>query len=324
MTTIAQHDEKVRVHIALAIVSVLFSLNYILAKYALAEFDPLAFAWIRVAGSSIMLLLFVRWRGGRAILERREWKAAALYSLLGVVLNQLMFVSGLSMTSAHEAAILITTIPIFTLAVALALRTERASAFTIGGILLAAAGALVIVGGSGLSTGGTRLYGNVLILLNCLSYGSYLVVSRPLLKRASATTAMTSMFIAGTVMLLPFTLPSLLKMNWGAISPGAWAALLGVIAGPTVAAYLLNAWALARAESSMVAVYTYVQPFLASVLAWLILGEHLHARVFLAAVLIIGGVWLTTRQKAELVVVADGVGDAVALRDNDEVNESEG
>jgi drug/metabolite transporter (DMT)-like permease len=313
-------SEPLRVHAALAAVSILFSINYILAKVALAEIEPFAFAWLRVAGSTLLLQCVVRLRGSTP-LPRSDWPRAIVYSILGVVLNQLMFITGLSMTSAHEAAILITTIPIFTLVAAVALRIERASLFALAGILLAGAGALLIIGPSGLTAAGQQLLGNSLILLNCASYAFYLVVSRPLLQRTSAISAMSLLFAAGTVILFPFCLPALLRLSWSSIGISSWLALAGVIAGPTVAAYVLNAWALARAESSLVAAYTYVQPFLAAILAALILDEELHVRVFAAAVLIIAGVAITTF-KGRMVVLSDGVGDSVSLEENERVNET--
>jgi drug/metabolite transporter (DMT)-like permease len=68
-----------------------------------------------------------------------------------------------------------------------------------------------------------------------------------------------------------------------------------VIAGPTVGAYLLQAWALRHAEASMVAAYTYVQPVLATTLGAVFLGEEIRSAVLVAAALIFAGVWLAGR-----------------------------
>jgi len=68
-----------------------------------------------------------------------------------------------------------------------------------------------------------------------------------------------------------------------------------VILGPTVAAYLLQAWALRHADSSMVAAYTYLQPVLAGILGAIFLGERIRSMVVLAAAMIFSGVWLAGR-----------------------------
>ena len=91
----------------------------------------------------------------------------------------------------------------------------------------------------------------------------------------------------------------LVRERWSAIPASAWLILAFVIAGPTVGAYLLNAWALARAESSLVAAYTYLQPFLTAVLAYLILHETIGPTALMAAVVIFAGVWLAGRRKEE-------------------------
>src|SRR4029077_10076042 len=122
------------VHAALTTVAILFSLNYIISKLSMQAFAPLVFAYLRVLGSALILNGLVH---DRTPLTRPDsWKLAG-YSMLGVVLNQSMFLAGLALTSAHVAAILITTIPAFTLAVAIAIGRERATAMKIGGIALA-------------------------------------------------------------------------------------------------------------------------------------------------------------------------------------------
>ncbi|HEX6177093.1 MAG TPA: DMT family transporter, partial [Thermoanaerobaculia bacterium] len=134
-----------RIHAALTTVAVLFSINYIVSKIAMTSFPPLAFAWLRVAGSAVALNLVA----GRSGLDRADRTRIAGFALLGVVFNQTLFLAGLALTSAHVAAILITTIPIFALGVAILQRVERATANKIGGIALACAGALMVVQGGG-------------------------------------------------------------------------------------------------------------------------------------------------------------------------------
>lgn len=298
------HEGQARVHLALATVAVLFSANYIIAKFALEHFNSFAFVWLRVAGSAVALQAIVAARGENRFLPRSDFKTTAVYSLLGVVANQLLFITGLSMTTAHEAAILITTVPIATLIGALALGTEKANSRQIGGIAIAAIGALLLLipkAGAPAATATNRVLGDLLIIINCASYGIYLVVSREIMKRYSALRVVAQIFATGTLLMLPFCIAGLVRTRWAEIPLSAWGALLAVIAGPTVGAYLLNGWALARASSTAVAAYTYVQPLLASLLAWSLLGEHLSAGTFAAAALIIAGVFLAGRRRGRAI-----------------------
>jgi drug/metabolite transporter (DMT)-like permease len=282
---------KLKVHGALITVALLFTANYIIAKLGMREFSPLSFAWLRVAGSAVILWFVAR----RDPLPREERRLVLLFSILAVVINQSLFLSGLAFTTVQVAAILITSIPVFALGLAIALGRERASATRIGGIALAGAGALLVVGGEGLSGTARSLLGAAMILVNCFAYALYLVISKPHMTRLSPRSVVARMFAVGTVLLLPICAVPLWRENWSSISSGAWVALGVVILGPTVAAYILQAWALRYADSSSVAAYTYVQPVLATLLGAMLFSERIRPIVVVAAVMIFAGVWLAGR-----------------------------
>lgn len=259
------------------------------------EFAPLAFAWVRVFGSAIVLWFFAR---NEPALSRDDNRRIIGYSILGVVINQALFLAGLSLTTVPVAAILITTIPIFALGAAIIAGTERATVTKSAGIALACAGALLVLAREGIGGTSWRSFaGAVMIVINCLSFATYLVVSKPMMARLSARAVVAKMFSYGALILFPISAWSLAHQNWRGVSLGAWLSLLGVIAGPTVGAYLINAWALRHADSSLVAAYTYVQPVLATLLGVMILGEELRGVVIFAGVMIIAGVWLAGRRR---------------------------
>ena len=281
-----------RLHGALFTVALLFSGNYIISKLGMREFSPLSFAWLRVAGAAIAMQFIAR---NETPLPPADARRVAGYAILGVVINQTLFLSGLAFTTVQASAILITTIPVFALGAAIIMGTERPTATRISGIALACAGALLVVGGESLTGSWRSVSGAVMIVANCLSFALYLVVSKPAMARLSARAVVARMFSVGTVLMLPIAAYSLWNEQWGAISTGAWIALLLVIAGPTVAAYLLNAWALRHADSSVVAAYTYIQPVLATILGAIVFGEEIRGTVLVAAAMIFAGVALAGR-----------------------------
>src|SRR5947209_1137790 len=138
------------VHAAMASVSVLFAINYIISKIGMHVFNPLTFAYLRVLAAAIILNTVLRERNTAPLAPGDGWRLAG-FAILGVVINQSLFLAGLALTTAHAAAILITTIPIFALAAAIVLGRELPTASKVGGIALSAAGAIVLVGGEGLS-----------------------------------------------------------------------------------------------------------------------------------------------------------------------------
>jgi len=286
------HPKVLVVHAALFAVNLLFAINYIVSKLGMSSFDPFTFAYLRVLGAAIILNVLIR---GATPLSRADFKRVVLYALLGVVINQTMFLGGLALTSAHVAAILITAVPVFTLAAALVFKEERVTAMKVAGIGLAAAGALVVVGGEGFGGTTKSLIGDLLIVGNSLSYALFLVLSKPDMGRLSPRRVIARMFAIAAVLMLPIAAVPMLRLHWRAVPPGAWLSLAFVIAGPTIAAYLLNAWALAHTDSSLVAAYTYLQPVLTVLLAAMFLGERIRVAAVVAGVLIFAGVWLASR-----------------------------
>lgn len=272
--------------------ALLFTSNYIVSKVGMREFAPLSFAWLRVAGAAAVLWVIARGETLPPEANRR----VALFAVLGVVLNQTLFLSGLAFTTVQTASILITSIPVFALAAAIAMGRERATAPRVAGIALACAGALLAVGGEGWTGTRQSLIGALLILINCLSYALYLVLSKPDMAHLSARAVVARMFAVGMLLMLPIAAVPLWREDWAAVPLRGWVALAIVIAGPTVLAYLMQAWALRHAEASSVAAYTYVQPVVASVLAVIFFGERIRPIVLLAAVMIFAGVWLAGRR----------------------------
>jgi drug/metabolite transporter (DMT)-like permease len=283
-----------RVHTALTVVALLFSANYIVSKLAMRAFNPLVFAYLRVVGSAIVLNLIIHEREPAVLTRRDAWQLAG-FAMLAIVINQTFFLSGLALTSAHVAAILITTLPVFVLGASIALGRERATAAKIGGIALAAAGALLVVGGEGFAGATKSLLGDLLIITNSLAYGLYLVLSKPMMARLSARRVIARMFALASLLMIPIAAWPLAQQQWGAIPPRAWLALGLVILGPTVGAYLLNAWALRYADSSLVAGYSYLQPVITTVLAAIFLGEVMRPIVIAAAAMIFAGVYLASQ-----------------------------
>lgn len=253
------------------------------------ELSPLSFAWLRIAAAAGVLAVLVR---NEPPLPREDARRVAGWAVLGVVINATLFLVGLSMTSVQVAAVLITTMPVFTVVFAIIAGRESASITRAGGIALAGAGALLVVGGEGLAGSRASFLGALLIVLNCVSYSLYLVISKPHMARLSARVVVARMFLVGSVLMTPVAGWSLWHEDWPGVPARAWITLAVIVAGPTVPAYILQAWALRHADSSLVAVYTYVQPVLASIFGMIVFGERIRPIVALAAAMIFAGVWL--------------------------------
>jgi drug/metabolite transporter (DMT)-like permease len=285
-------------HLALIAVQVLFATWPIVGKIALRTVPSVALVGFRVAGAALALLILGRLSGTLQTIETGDWPLLIVSSMLGLVLNQLLFTKGLSLTTAINATLLSTTIPVFTLLVGVVLGTDRATLRRLLGIALAAAGVLYLIGpGRAQFSPATRI-GDLLIVSNSLCYGAYIAVSKDLMKRYNALSVITWIFVAGCVVTVPAGAVSLAHISLGSISWRVWLTILYIIVLPTAGAYYLNGWALARVPPSTVAVYVYLQPLIAFVVAPIILGESLSVHAVVASLLIFAGVLVVTRRRS--------------------------
>lgn len=285
-------------HLALIVVQLLFATWPIVGKIALRTVPSVALVGFRVAGAALTLLMLARISGSLQTIKRTDWPLLIVSSMLGLVLNQLLFTKGLSLTTAINATLLSTTIPVFTLLVGMMLGTDRATLRRLAGIALAAGGVLYLIGpGRAQFSSATRV-GDLLIVSNSLCYGAYIAVSKDLMKRYNALTVITWIFVVGCVITVPAGAISLAHVPLASISWRVWLAILYIIVLPTAGAYYLNGWALARVPPSTVAVYIYLQPLIAFMVAPIILGESLSVHTVIASLLIFAGVLVVTRRRS--------------------------
>ncbi len=283
-------------HAALLIVQMAFAGGAVEGKLAMRAaasggggVDPYALAMARMLGAAVFFQVVTRLRRSRP-LPLREHGRIALLSLLGIVLNQTMYLVGLRITTAFAAALLGATIPVFTAALAVLLRLEKPAARTAVGLALALSGVLWLTGGGSLDVGAT------LIAINCLSYALYIVLAKPVLGRVGALTLVTWVFSWGALMMAPVGGLRLLAgvHEWGA---RGWVLVVFMVACPTIIAYLGNAWALQWTTPTTVTVYIYLQPLLAAVLQWVQMREPVNGRALLASALILAGVAVVTSRR---------------------------
>jgi drug/metabolite transporter (DMT)-like permease len=275
----------------------LFATWPIVGKIALRTVPSVALVGFRLAGAALTLLILARVTGTLQKIETGDWPLVIISSLLGVVLNQLLFTKGLSLTTAINATLLSTTIPVFTLLVGVILGTDRATRRRVLGIALAAVGVFYLIGPGRVQFSASTRLGDLLIVSNSLCYGAYIAVSKGLMKRYSAITVITWVFVVACVVAAPAGAVSLARLPLSSISWHVWLAILYIIVLPTAGAYYLNGWALARVPASTVAVYIYLQPLIAFAVAPIILGESLNLHTVFASLLIFTGVLVVTRRR---------------------------
>ena len=287
-------DRAITPHLALIAVQVMFGTWPIFGKIALRSMSSASLVGFRIFGAAIVFSLLQRKLKELFQLPKRVMAWLVLSSLLGVVVNQLLFVKGLSLTTAINATLLTTTIPVFTLAVSIALGYDRLSLRHILGIALAAGGVIYLVDPLRANFSAQTTLGNILIIANSFSFGAYIAVSRDLFRRYGALNVITWIFLIGALVTLPIAGYAWSTDELQTVPPAVWLSVGYIILAPTVGAYYLNSWAITRVSPSVVAIYIYLQPLLAFGLAPLVLGESWNSRTLVACALIFAGVAVVT------------------------------
>ena len=274
----------------------------VFGKVVLRNLPSAGLVGIRVFGAAAALTAIGLATRRLERIAKADWLLLVTSSLLGVVLNQWLFVKGLSLTTAVNATLLGTTIPVFTLLVSITLGNDRASFRRIIGILLAGAGVVYLIGPERAAFSHGSVVGDLLIVINSLCYGTYIAISKRLLSRYNALTVITWIFIVGCVPTVPVAAFSLSRVPFGDVPALVWLAVVYIVLFATVVCYYLNSWALARVPPSTVAVYIYLQPLIAFALAPLVLGERVDSRVIIASFLVFAGVAIvTSRSRAKAI-----------------------
>jgi drug/metabolite transporter (DMT)-like permease len=206
-------------------------------------------------------------------------------SLLGITLDQALFLAGLRFTTPLSASLLGATIPVFSAALAVLFRKERFVARTAIGLGLAVGGVVSLTGVGGLDRGA------VLVALNSLCYSAYVVLSRDTVLRVGALRIMAWLFTYGAITFAPLGVRPMLAAL-PEITPRGAMFVLYIVAVPTILAYVLNAWALGRSSATVVTIYITTQPLVAALLGRIQLGHTIAPRAALAAALIVPGLAL--------------------------------
>ena len=283
-------------HLALVVVQLMFGTWPILGKVVLRVIPSTGLVVLRVGGAAITLLLLQGRLGQLWRLPRKDLATLLLCTLLGVVVNQFLFVKGLSLTTVINATLLSTTIPVFTLAVSIALGHDRVSLRRLLGIVLAGSGVVYLVNPFRANFSSQTTLGDLLIVSTAFLYAAYIAISKTLFDRYGALNVITWIFLLASVVTLPVGPFVLQGEVLKAAGPTIWVAVLYIIIVPTVAAYYLNAWAVTRVTPGTVAIYIYLQPLIAFGLAPLLLGESWNRRTLLASLLIFCGVGIVTKR----------------------------
>jgi drug/metabolite transporter (DMT)-like permease len=284
---------RTRVHLTLVIVQLLFASLAIAGRIVLPHFPAGALVCLRVLGAAAVLFVINAVGGGSWVRDKGDLLRLAVLGWLGIAANQTLFLYGLRHTTAVNATILVTTVPVFTVFGSVLLGREPASPLKFAGVALAALGTFFLIGPDRISLAPAVALGNALIVLGMICYAAYFIYSKSVVGRYGPITVSFYVMLFAAAGVLPFGISALKDTRVADMDVSLWWWVAYIVVFPTIITYLLNIWALQRVSSNTVAVYIYLQPLFAAAIAPLLLnGEGITARAALAGLSICGGMAL--------------------------------
>ncbi|MEY4615248.1 MAG: hypothetical protein RJB66_208 [Pseudomonadota bacterium] len=291
---IHQSPAPVVIYFSLVLIQVLFGINYVVSQLILHSFSPMVWASFRIiiAAAVMVMVAFLVKPNSRPKLTLSVLKPLIIFSFLGTIINQTAFLKGLQYTTPTNSAILNTLIPVFTLLFVTFRGLEPLTKSRAFGFILAFGGVLIMRKIEDFSWGDKTLQGDLLTILNCLSYGLFLAYSRDFLMQHDRLWVTAYMFLFGSIGITLMALPEWIQFQGFEFSWSLIGAMVFSIIGGTLITYFLNNWTLTYSTSSSVAIFIYLQPIVAASLAWVWLGQTVTIRTFLASLIILVGVLL--------------------------------
>lgn len=291
-------DRNTKAHLSVLGANIIYGVSFSAVKMLTSQFMP-AFSLnvVRIGISAPLFWLLFAFKPTKAGIRKEDILRFFMCAVTGVAINQLMFIKGVSMTSSIHASILSLVSPIFITAAAGWLLKERFTLLKGIGLALGISGAVLIVTGRqhSAASGENMLLGDILIIINALSYSIYFVIVKPLMERYHPIHVVRWVFTFGVFLILPFGIGDFMKTDFSAFTVSAWASLALVVLGTTFLAYLLNVFGLKYLGAGTTGTYIYTQPIFASIIGIVLLGEQFSLRLAIAAALIAAGVLLATR-----------------------------
>lgn len=300
------HDNRL-MYAALLSVSFLWGASFAAAKVGMNELAPLNLAVLRFAIAAAVFAGILPVRKEKASIEVKDVPRFLVLGFLTITSYFYIQYTALTYTTTVNAALIVATIPVWTAAIGAAIGWEKVSPAGGAGILVALGGvALIISGGRGGAAllSSATLPGDLLILVNALTWAGITLYGKELLQKYPPFTAMAWIHIFGTVLLVPFAFVAT------PLVPVPLVGQLGGITWPTVASALFLAllcsvyayyvWYLGVAELGAVrtASFSYFNPLFAAIVGVLLMGETLSAYVVTGGLIVLAGVYVTNRAAA--------------------------
>jgi drug/metabolite transporter (DMT)-like permease len=305
---------RTAIAVAVLLVVFLWALNFIAGKIALRNLPSEAVASFRVFLAALaMVPTYLICARMPAFAEAMETRARGFHArdlwtffylgFFGVVINQMCFAIGLNHTSVSHGAVIVGMAPVYTLALAVIFRLEKATLRKLFGIALAFAGIAVLAGETGMTKRSASLKGDAIMMAGAIGFAVYSVLGKRVAARYDALTMTAFNHFTGAVVVLPVVLYQarllVVGAHWRQIPWQSWTSVLYMAVFSSAVAYVLYFWLLKYLHASQLAAFTYLLPVVATIMGIVWLGERGSVMEIVGGALALAGVyWIQPRRES--------------------------
>ena len=280
------------------LVSILYGVTFTIAKDVMPQYvEPFGFIAMRVGGAMLLFWL-VSFFGPQEKIAKQDFPRIIAAAFFGIALNMLTFFKGLSYTSPIMGAVLMVTTPMIVLVLSAFIMKERMKKRKVFGLLLGLAGTVtLILYGKSMINAPNATLGNLLVFINAVSYGFYLIIVKKLMDKYNAFVFVKWIYTFGFIMVLPFGWNEYQAIEWASIPVDILYKIGFVVVFSTFLTYLLNLLSMRELKPTTVAVFIYLQPLFATLFAVGLGKDELTWIKIISTLLIFTGVFLVTQKK---------------------------
>ncbi len=263
-------------------------------KYALADFPPIAFMALRMGIAAVTVFLFLAIRRSAIGIERQDIPRFLLAGVGFFGCSTLLFTEGLSRTTVAHMIIIASTGPLIGAVWRGVAHREIPDRRSLLAMAIGFAGVLIVVGDASAAEGAS-VVGDLMGLASAALWVGMTIYPQPLVRKYGALRSTGWFILASLLLLVPLSIPSWRSVIDDIPSVFAWSALLYAAMGTLIGNTLWQS-AVQQIGPARTLIYLYLQPFLALLIAAIVLGDRLTPLQAVGGLLAIGGVMLVRKR----------------------------
>jgi len=280
-------------YLAMLFQQLVTALAYPLAKLGLNQIDPYTYAFYRFLFTSIIYIPVLLWFWNRPRIPLKDHVRIFFIGVILIVLNQVIYLVGQSLTAAGHSALLFATVPIFIYILAIFTLGEKGTFRRTSGIIIAFIGVVIILTGGKVNFGMEYFWGDILILCAVISWAFATVLLKPLALKYGAFRSMGLGLVYGSLVYFPYGVYRAITADYTSLKLSGWLTIVYMAVFISLGAYFIWYWAIKYMDVSRVAVLQNIQPVLATAIAAWMLAEPISTTFVIGGIVAISGVILT-------------------------------